>query len=87
MFCSFEFRLRVSLAAEGYLTLISRIRNINCKPFSFSFAYHPYFSISDIRYRMFKLQMEFAILIIKHNLWKPATAMVLVIAFSPFPLK
>ncbi|PQQ18778.1 putative glucose-6-phosphate 1-epimerase [Prunus yedoensis var. nudiflora] len=45
---SFEFRLRVSLAAEGYLTLISRIRNINCKPFSFSFAYHPYFSISDI---------------------------------------
>ncbi|KAH7513795.1 putative glucose-6-phosphate 1-epimerase [Ziziphus jujuba] len=45
---SFEFRLRVSLAADGYLTLISRIRNINCKPFSFSFAYHTYLSISDI---------------------------------------
>ncbi|KAF3448660.1 hypothetical protein FNV43_RR09373 [Rhamnella rubrinervis] len=45
---SFEFRLRVSLAADGYLTLISRIRNINSKPFSFSFAYHTYFSISDI---------------------------------------
>ncbi|XP_068306095.1 putative glucose-6-phosphate 1-epimerase [Pyrus communis] len=45
---SFEFRLRVSLAAEGHLTLISRIRNINSKPFSFSFAFHTYFSISDI---------------------------------------
>ncbi|KAL6986361.1 glucose-6-phosphate 1-epimerase [Sarracenia purpurea var. burkii] len=44
----FEFRLRVSLAANGHLTMISRIRNINCKPFSFSFAYHTYFSISDI---------------------------------------
>ncbi|XP_031286635.1 putative glucose-6-phosphate 1-epimerase isoform X2 [Pistacia vera] len=39
---------RVSLAADGYLTMISRIRNINCKPFSFSIAYHTYFSISDI---------------------------------------
>ncbi|GMP96504.1 hypothetical protein CsSME_00045133 [Camellia sinensis var. sinensis] len=28
--------------------MISRIRNINCKPFSFSFAYHTYFSVSDI---------------------------------------
>ncbi|KAF7828177.1 putative glucose-6-phosphate 1-epimerase isoform X1 [Senna tora] len=45
---SFEFRLRVSLAADGYLTMISRIRNVNSKPFSFSFAYHTYFSISDI---------------------------------------
>ncbi|KAJ0047663.1 hypothetical protein Pint_15042 [Pistacia integerrima] len=45
---SFEFRLRVSLAADGYLTMISRIRNINCKPFSFSIAYHTYFCISDI---------------------------------------
>ncbi|XP_031286728.1 putative glucose-6-phosphate 1-epimerase, partial [Pistacia vera] len=45
---SLEFRLRVSLAADGYLTMISRIRNINCKPFSFSIAYHTYFSISDI---------------------------------------
>lgn len=45
---SFEFRLRVSLTADGNLSLISRIRNINCKPFSFSIAYHTYFSISDI---------------------------------------
>uniref|UniRef100_A0A2P2JM01 glucose-6-phosphate 1-epimerase n=1 Tax=Rhizophora mucronata TaxID=61149 RepID=A0A2P2JM01_RHIMU len=45
---SFEFRLRVSLGADGNLTLLSRIRNINCKPFSFSIAYHTYFSISDI---------------------------------------
>lgn len=45
---SFEFRLRVSLSAEGYLTLISRVRNVNCKPFNFSMAYHTYFSISDI---------------------------------------
>lgn len=45
---SFEFRLRVLLAAEGHLMLISRIRNINSKPFSFSFAFHTYFSISDI---------------------------------------
>ncbi|XP_059641410.1 putative glucose-6-phosphate 1-epimerase [Cornus florida] len=44
----FEFRLRVSLSADGYLTMISRIRNINCKPFSFSIAYHTYFAVSDI---------------------------------------
>ncbi|XP_038902964.1 putative glucose-6-phosphate 1-epimerase isoform X5 [Benincasa hispida] len=45
---SFEFRLKICLAADGNLTLISRIRNINCKPFSFSIAFHTYFSISDI---------------------------------------
>lgn len=45
---SFEFRLRVSLGLEGNLTLISRIRNINGKPFSFLFAYHPHLSVSDI---------------------------------------
>ncbi|KAL2468974.1 Galactose mutarotase-like superfamily protein [Forsythia ovata] len=44
----FEFRLRVSLALDGNLTLKSRIRNINVKPFSFAFAYHTYLSISDI---------------------------------------
>lgn len=46
---SFEFRLRICLAADGHLIMISRIRNVNGKPFSFSFAYHTYFSISDIR--------------------------------------
>ncbi|XP_057981038.1 putative glucose-6-phosphate 1-epimerase [Malania oleifera] len=45
---SFEFRLRVSLATNGNLTMTSRIRNVNGKPFSFSFAYHTYFSVSDI---------------------------------------
>ncbi|KAL3517248.1 hypothetical protein ACH5RR_024150 [Cinchona calisaya] len=45
---SFEFRLRVSLSSDGNLSLISRIRNINGKPYSFSFAYHTYFSVSDI---------------------------------------
>ncbi|CAN8325702.1 unnamed protein product [Cochlearia groenlandica] len=45
---SFEFHLRVSLALDGNLTMISRVRNINSKPFSFSIAYHTYFSISDI---------------------------------------
>nr|KJB24268.1 hypothetical protein B456_004G136000 [Gossypium raimondii] len=45
---SFEFRLRISLTADGNLSLMSRIRNINYKPFSFSIAYLTYFSISDI---------------------------------------
>ncbi|KAK6920036.1 Aldose 1-/Glucose-6-phosphate 1-epimerase [Dillenia turbinata] len=47
---SFEFRLRVSLTSDGDLVLISRVRNINGKPFSFSFAYHSYLLVSDIRY-------------------------------------
>ncbi|RYR28587.1 hypothetical protein Ahy_B01g052730 isoform B [Arachis hypogaea] len=45
---SFEFRLRVSLTTDGDLNLISRVRNINGKPFSFSFAYHTYLLVSDI---------------------------------------
>ncbi|GAA0143451.1 hypothetical protein Leryth_000118 [Lithospermum erythrorhizon] len=45
---SFQFRLRVSLSSDGNLILISRIRNVNGKPFSFSFAYHTYLSVSDI---------------------------------------
>ncbi|KAI5655376.1 hypothetical protein M9H77_32563 [Catharanthus roseus] len=45
---SFEFRLRVALDNDGNLSMISRVRNINCKPFSFSIAYHTYFAISDI---------------------------------------
>jgi glucose-6-phosphate 1-epimerase len=49
---SFEFRLRVALGAAGDLTLTSRIRNTSTdgKPFSYTFAYHTYFSVSDIRY-------------------------------------
>nr|XP_043623060.1 putative glucose-6-phosphate 1-epimerase [Erigeron canadensis] len=45
---SFELRLRVCLGTDGNLTLISRVRNMNGKPFSFSFAYHSYLSVSDI---------------------------------------
>ncbi|KAK6137310.1 hypothetical protein DH2020_028951 [Rehmannia glutinosa] len=44
----FELRLRVILSVDGSLTLISRVRNVDCKPFSFAFAYHTYFSIGDI---------------------------------------
>ena len=48
---SFEFRLRVTLGPGGDLMLTSRIRNTSTdgKPFSFTFAYHTYFSVSDIR--------------------------------------
>uniref|UniRef100_A0A7C9D920 glucose-6-phosphate 1-epimerase n=1 Tax=Opuntia streptacantha TaxID=393608 RepID=A0A7C9D920_OPUST len=45
---SFEYRLRVALASDGSLLLISRIRNVSGKPFSFSFAYHAHLSVSDI---------------------------------------
>lgn len=41
------------LAKNGDLALISRVRNINGKPFSFSFAYHTYLSVSDVRYELF----------------------------------
>ncbi|GER52025.1 galactose mutarotase-like superfamily protein [Striga asiatica] len=46
----FEFRLRVTLGPSGDLIMTSRIRNLNPdgKPFSFNFAYHTYFSVSDI---------------------------------------
>lgn len=45
---SFEFRLRVALGPGGDLMLTSRIRNTDAKPFTFTFAYHTYFSVSDI---------------------------------------
>ncbi|KAL8096129.1 hypothetical protein AgCh_037183 [Apium graveolens] len=47
---SFEFRLRITLGPGGDLMLTSRIRNTNTdgKPFTFTFAYHTYFSVSDI---------------------------------------
>ncbi|RDX60224.1 hypothetical protein CR513_61649, partial [Mucuna pruriens] len=47
---SFEFRLRIALGPGGDLMLTSRIRNTGSdgKPFSFTFAYHTYFSVSDI---------------------------------------
>ncbi|GAV76014.1 Aldose_epim domain-containing protein [Cephalotus follicularis] len=47
---SYEFRLRVALEPGGDLMLTSRIRNTNPngKPFTFTFAYHTYLSVSDI---------------------------------------
>ncbi|XP_020102962.1 putative glucose-6-phosphate 1-epimerase [Ananas comosus] len=47
---SYEFRLRVALGSGGNLISTSRIRNTNTdgRPFSFTFAYHTYFSVSDI---------------------------------------
>lgn len=47
---SYEFRIRVTLGPGGDLMLTSRIRNTNAeeKPFSFTFAYHTYFYVSDI---------------------------------------
>lgn len=47
---SYEFRLRVALSPRGDLILTSRIRNTGSdgKPFQFTFAYHTYFSVSDI---------------------------------------
>lgn len=45
---SFEFRLRVTLGPGGDLMLTSRVRNTDTKPFTFTFAYHNYFSVSDI---------------------------------------
>ncbi|RVW30273.1 putative glucose-6-phosphate 1-epimerase [Vitis vinifera] len=48
---SYEFRLRVALGPGGDLMLTSRIRNTSTegKPLTFTFAYHTYFSVSDIR--------------------------------------
>lgn len=55
-FFRYEFRHRVALGYEGELRLTSRIRNIrpDGKPFSFTFAYHPYLFVSDIRFGVFK---------------------------------
>ncbi|XP_017240526.1 putative glucose-6-phosphate 1-epimerase [Daucus carota subsp. sativus] len=46
----FEFRLRIALGPGGELTMTSRIRNTNTdgKPFTFTFAYHTYYSVSNI---------------------------------------
>nr|KJB57126.1 hypothetical protein B456_009G149500 [Gossypium raimondii] len=46
----YECRLRVALGPGGDLMLTSRIRNTNTdgKSFTFTFAYHTYFSVTDI---------------------------------------
>ncbi|XWS18743.1 hypothetical protein CRYUN_Cryun32bG0071000 [Craigia yunnanensis] len=47
----YECRLRVALGPGGDLMLTSRIRNTNTdgKSFTFTFAYHTYFFVTDIR--------------------------------------
>ncbi|KAJ4837576.1 hypothetical protein Tsubulata_014335 [Turnera subulata] len=46
----YEFRLRITLGPGGDLMLTSRIRNTNTdgKPFTFTFAFHNYFYVTDI---------------------------------------
>lgn len=44
----FEIRLRITLTEDGRLSLRSRVKNANGKPFSFSIAFRTYFGISDI---------------------------------------
>ncbi|EOA16987.1 hypothetical protein CARUB_v10005219mg [Capsella rubella] len=44
----FEYRLRVALGHDGDLTLTSRVKNSDTKPFNFTFALHPYFAVSNI---------------------------------------
>ncbi|CAM6088295.1 unnamed protein product [Calypogeia fissa] len=44
---NFELRLRVALGS-GDLTMTLRVKNMDSKPFSFTFACHTYLSLSDI---------------------------------------
>ncbi|CAL0308595.1 unnamed protein product [Lupinus luteus] len=46
----YEFRLRIALGPTGDLMLTSRIRNTNTdgKSFTFTFAYHTYFYVTDV---------------------------------------
>lgn len=50
--CRYEFRLRIALGPTGDLMLTSRIRNTNTdgKSFAFTFAYHTYLYVTDIRF-------------------------------------
>ncbi|GKV31770.1 hypothetical protein SLEP1_g40436 [Rubroshorea leprosula] len=44
----FKFHLTVALADDGSLILVSRVRNVCSKPFSFKFVYLTYLAVSDI---------------------------------------
>lgn len=80
-FCSrFEFRLRVSLTEDGNLKLLSRCRNPNGKPFSFSIAFRTYFSISDIRWASSRMTF----FIQSMNLYSPGSWFGWWISFSPY---
>ncbi|GLT28381.1 hypothetical protein SLA2020_033210 [Shorea laevis] len=45
---NFKFHLRVALADDGNLILVSRLLNVCSKPFTLTFAYHAYLAVSDI---------------------------------------
>ncbi|CAD6261926.1 unnamed protein product [Miscanthus lutarioriparius] len=73
---SFEYRLRVALSPGGDLMLTSRIRNTNAdgKSFSFTFAYHTYFKISDIRLlslKQFKNEVHEVSYILRYSCLEP----------------
>ncbi|GKV31776.1 hypothetical protein SLEP1_g40441 [Rubroshorea leprosula] len=44
----FKFHLRVVLADDGSLILVSCVQNVCSKPFTFTFAYLAYLAVSDI---------------------------------------
>ena len=45
---NFELYQRIMLGPSGELTSVVRVRNVDTKPFTFTFALHTYFSVSDI---------------------------------------
>ncbi|KAL3700858.1 hypothetical protein R1sor_018880 [Riccia sorocarpa] len=45
---NFELRLRVALSIGGDLTMTAKVKNIDSKPFNFTFALHTYLSVADI---------------------------------------
>lgn len=44
----FELRLQIALGPVGELALVTRVRNTDTKPFTFTVAMHTYLSVSDI---------------------------------------
>ena len=58
----------MSLRHDGDLILSSRVRNINGKPFAFSFAYHTHLVVSDIRYYLLESHSSFCLICMFVNL-------------------